>query len=86
VVPETGPARAKGCLRMWTSAVITCDGDVVPCCYDKNGLHNMGNISEMSFREIWRGEKYESFREKVMRDRKLVDICSTCPEGRRLFF
>lgn len=85
-IPVNGPARSKGCLRMWTSAVITCDGDVVPCCYDKNGYHNMGNLAEMSFREIWRGEKYESFRENVMRNRRLVDICSTCPEGRRLFF
>jgi len=85
-LPADGPARSKGCLRMWTSAVITCDGDVVPCCYDKNGLHTMGNLAAMSFREIWRGEKYESFREKVMHDRRLVDICSSCPEGRRLFF
>ncbi len=84
--PGTGRPHARGCLRMWTSAIITCDGDVVPCCYDKNGLHTMGNINKMSFREIWGGEKYQSFREKVMRDRKLIDLCSTCPEGRKLFF
>ena len=86
VTPGNLRIPARGCLRMWTSAVITCDGDVVPCCYDKNGLHTMGNINETSFREIWRGEKYQSFREKVMRDRKLIDLCSTCPEGRKLFF
>ena len=85
-IPVNGPARKRGCFRMWTSAVITTDGDVVPCCYDKNGLHTMGNLAGMSFSEIWRGKKYESFREKVMRDRKLVDICSNCPEGRRMFF
>ena len=85
-IPVNGPARTRGCLRMWTSAVITTDGDVVPCCFDKNGLHTMGNLAGMSFSEIWRGKKYESFRENVMRDRKLVDICSNCPEGRRLFF
>ncbi|MRR24201.1 radical SAM protein [bacterium] len=85
-IPVNGPARTRGCLRMWTSAVITTDGDVVPCCFDKNGLHTMGNLAVMSFSEIWRGKKYGSFRENVMRDRKLVDICSNCPEGRRLFF
>lgn len=77
---------AKGCLRMWTSAVITTDGDVVPCCYDKNGLHVMGNMAHRPFREIWRGEQYRSFREKVMRQRSSVDICINCPEGKRLFF
>jgi len=77
---------AKGCIRMWTSAVITTDGDVVPCCYDKNGLHVMGNLIDQSFPEIWRGGRYVSFREKVMLRRSMVDICSNCPEGRRLFF
>ena len=77
---------ARGCLRMWTSAVITADGDVVPCCFDKNGQHVMGNLGDMTFSEIWRGEKYISFRDKVMKDRSLVGICSECPQGRSLFF
>ncbi len=77
---------SRGCRRMWTSAVITTDGDVVPCCYDKNGLHVMGNIAEQSFREIWRGERYRAFRDCVMKDRKQIEICSNCPEGLRLFF
>lgn len=85
-VAGNGPTHPRGCLRMWTSAVITTDGDVVPCCYDKNGLHAMGNLAEKSFREIWTGENYEAFRGKVMRDRSSVDICRSCPEGRKLFF
>ncbi|MCU0459519.1 MAG: SPASM domain-containing protein [Bacteroidales bacterium] len=76
---------ARGCMRMWTSAVITTDGDVVPCCYDKNGRHVMGNLEEQSFREIWRGERYRSFRRMVMKDRNPVDICSCCSQGRQLF-
>lgn len=83
---HTGGAPRRGCIRMWTSAVVTSDGDVIPCCYDKNGLHVMGNLEEESLTGIWRGERYRSFREKVMRDRNLVDICSRCPQGRRLFF
>lgn len=81
--PAGSPAR--GCLRMWTSAVITTDGDVVPCCFDKNGLHVMGNLREQNFREIWRGERYSSFRDLVMKNRQLVDICSSCLQGRQLF-
>ncbi len=71
---------------MWTSAVITADGDVVPCCFDKNARHVMGNLGDMTFSEIWSGEKYISFRDKVMKSRRLVDICSECPQGRRLLF
>lgn len=78
--------RTKGCIRMWTTAVITTDGDVVPCCYDKNASHVMGNISNQSFSEIWLGQGYRSFRDTVMKDRSLVDICRQCPQGRKIFF
>ncbi len=76
----------RGCLRMWRSAVITCDGDVVPCCYDKNGDHAMGNLNDQTLREIWHGEQYRAFRRQVMTDRKQIGICRDCPEGSRLFF
>jgi radical SAM protein with 4Fe4S-binding SPASM domain len=76
----------RGCLRMWTSAVITTDGDVVPCCYDKNGKYAMGNLQKADFRQIWRGRLYGSFRDMVMRDRGLVPLCRDCPEGRTIFF
>ena len=77
---------AKGCLRMWTSTVITTDGDVIPCCYDKNIRHVMGTLGQQTLSQIWRGERYSSFRERVMRNRRQVDICKSCPEGKRLFF
>jgi len=76
----------RGCTRMWSSAVITADADVVPCCFDKNAKHVMGNFGNMEFIDIWRNEKYRSFRNMVMKDRRLVDICSDCPQGRNLFF
>lgn len=79
-------APSAGCLRMWTSAVITADGDVVPCCYDKNAGHAMGNLANSTFRDIWQGEKYRIFRDNVMKDRRLTDICSSCPQGTHLFF
>lgn len=82
--PATSPSR--GCLRMWTTAVITADGDVVPCCYDKNSGHVMGNLNNQTFRDIWYGRQYTSFRNTVMKSRSLIDICSNCPQGLRIFF
>jgi len=76
----------RGCMRMWTTAVITTDGDVVPCCFDKNATHVMGNINSQSFREIWQGERYCMFRKAVMKNRRAIDMCRECPEGRRIFF
>ncbi len=68
------------CFRMWSGAVITWDGNIVPCCFDKDAEHKMGNLKISSFKEIWNNEEYNSFRKKVFRDRKGVEICRNCTE------
>lgn len=79
-------APERGCLRMWSTAVVTVDGDVVPCCFDKNAAHVMGNIKRQTFREIWHGDRYRAFRKQVLSRRSSVDICRDCPQGTRLRF
>ena len=46
---------------MWSSCVISWDGKVVPCCYDKDAQHVLGDVNDQPFREIW--ESSELFRE-----------------------
>jgi radical SAM protein with 4Fe4S-binding SPASM domain len=77
---------ARGCMRMWTTPVITTDGDVLPCCFDKNGTHAMGNLNSSTIREIWDGKNYRVFRGNVIRNRGLTDICRDCIQGRRVIF
>lgn len=69
------------CWRMWSSAVITWDGRVVPCCFDKDAQHQLGDLSEKSFSEIWNNEAYRSFRGQVLQNREAIDICTNCSEG-----
>ena len=52
------------CRRMWTSCVITWDGKVVPCCFDKDAHHQLGNVQEQSFREVWQSVAYQNFRNR----------------------
>ncbi|MCK9480779.1 MAG: SPASM domain-containing protein [Bacteroidia bacterium] len=73
------------CWKMWHSAVVTWDGGVVPCCFDKDGKHNFGNLNENSFAEIWQGRKYMGFRQKLFIGRKEIDICKNCSEGTKVF-
>ncbi|WP_291777377.1 radical SAM/SPASM domain-containing protein [Cecembia sp.] len=68
------------CWRMWQGAVITWDGRVVPCCFDKDGAHVMGKIGEQSFKKIWKDEVYQSFRTQLLEDRTEIDICKNCTE------
>lgn len=68
------------CFRMWTSPVITWDGDVVPCCFDKNADHRIGNIRTVDFIEIWKSPEYEKFRTQIRHSRKSVDMCCNCQQ------
>ncbi|WP_332911056.1 SPASM domain-containing protein [Algoriphagus boritolerans] len=34
------------CWRMWEGAVVTWDGKVVPCCFDKDANHVMGELKK----------------------------------------
>ena len=72
------------CWKMWHSCVMTWDGDIVPCCFDKDAKYVMGNIHEQSFREIWNGEKYQEFRTRIFSNRKEIDICRNCTEGLKI--
>lgn len=69
------------CWKLWHGSVITWDGLVVPCCFDKDGEHRLGNLKENSFREVWQGEAYQQFRQQLFTGRNQIDICTNCTEG-----
>lgn len=71
----------NSCWKLWHSCVITWDGLVVPCCFDKDALHRLGDLKKASFREIWHNEAYRQFRIKLLQGREQIDICSNCSEG-----
>ncbi len=73
------------CWRMWSSSVLTWDGKVVPCCFDKDAKHVLGSISDTSFRNIWNHPKYTSFRQSVLSHRNQIDICQNCSEGSKVW-
>ena len=68
----------NNCWRLWNSCVITWDGIVVPCCFDKNAKYKMGNLKEESFDDIWNGKFYANFRQSILYSRKDMDICRNC--------
>jgi radical SAM protein with 4Fe4S-binding SPASM domain len=82
----SGTNRFKGnnanhCWRLWHDPVITWDGSVVPCCFDKDATHKLGNLREQPFKELWHNKDYKAFRSKVLQSRKNIDICANCSEG-----
>ncbi len=63
---------------------MTWDGDIVPCCFDKDAKYVMGNIHQQSFKDIWNGQKYHEFRAQLFQNRKEIDICRNCTEGLKI--
>ncbi|PWT74874.1 MAG: radical SAM protein [Bacteroidetes bacterium] len=73
------------CWRLWHAPVITWDGLVVPCCFDKDAQHKLGDLKTSGFREIWKDEKYVRFRTQMLSGRKNIDICANCSEGTKVW-
>lgn len=66
------------CIRLWTTSVITWNGWLIPCCYDKDAIYKMGDLDKSSFSEIWRGEPYREFRRRVLKSKSSLDMCHNC--------
>ena len=73
------------CWRLWHATVITWDGLVVPCCFDKDAQHPLGDLKDKPFRAIWHDPKYVEFRRQVLISRKNIDICANCSEGTKVW-
>lgn len=69
------------CLRIYLNPVVTWDGKVLPCCFDKDAEHVMGDLNRDSFRAIWKGEKYKAFRKEILTRRKSIAMCRNCTSG-----
>lgn len=69
------------CWKLWHACVITWNGIVVPCCFDKDALHRLGDLNTTSFSQIWFGDRYHNFRKRLLQGRKEIDICANCSEG-----
>jgi len=72
---------ANKCWKLWHANVITWDGLVVPCCFDKDAMHQLGNLKNEPFSKIWQNSNYKQFRSELLKGRKHIDICANCSEG-----
>jgi len=72
------------CMRLWFNPVITWDGKVLPCCFDKDGEYILGDLQKKSLKEIWNGPEFRNFRNRVIKGRKQIAICRNCTSGIKL--
>lgn len=73
------------CWKMWHSCVITWDGLVVPCCFDKDAEYRMGDLKNKTFKEVWQSEPYQEFRKSLTNARAEIAMCKNCTEGTKVW-
>ncbi len=65
------------CFAPLLHSFIWWNGDVYPCCMLRGKIEPLGNVLKEDFRDIWNGEKYIEFREKI---REKKDLCKNCDD------
>jgi len=82
---EIKNALDHSCWKMWHSCVITWDGKVVPCCFDKDAHYQLGDAAETTFKELWYSEEYDKFRKLLLGSRSNIEMCKNCSEGTQVW-
>jgi radical SAM protein with 4Fe4S-binding SPASM domain len=75
----------NNCWKLWHSCVISWDGLVVPCCFDKDADYQLGDLKKDNFASIWQDDNYKQFRKKLLTGRKNIEICANCSEGTKVW-
>ena len=68
----------KGHCRAITQLGILSDGTVIPCCLDKDGIINLGNIFETSLDVILNSNRYQSFLLNFRKGIISEELCKHC--------
>jgi MoaA/NifB/PqqE/SkfB family radical SAM enzyme len=72
----------QACMRPWTTAYITANGNCLPCCISPFATHDygsliLGNLFERPFEEVWNAPPYQEFRTHLLSDRPHT-ACASC--------
>lgn len=62
------------CYRLWSGTVVTTDGVLLPCCYDKGHAYPIGTVDSGFLPAA------DAFKRRILHNRKGVDICCNCDE------
>ena len=73
------------CLRLYYSFQVDWQGNILPCCFDKDSKYIMGNIFDDSVDDIWNSDKYNSFRNMLNNEGRILPMCKDCTEGLKRF-
>ena len=62
---------------------ILCDGSVVPCCLDSDGIINLGNVFEEDLTDILNSERAKAMVEGFRQRKATESLCHRCDYARK---
>lgn len=71
------------CYGMQDHFGILCDGTVVPCCLDSDGMIDLGNVFRQPLGEILSSDRAENIRQSLAEGIAPEDLCRRCPYAAR---
>ena len=71
------------CYGMKDHFGILCDGTVVPCCLDSDGVINLGNVFQQSLSEILNSPRAAAITDGFARRTASEDLCRRCGYAQR---
>lgn len=79
---DTDMAPWRACLRPWTTAYVTANGNCLPCCISPFATHDygsliLGNLFETPFSELWNNRLYQDFRTRLL-SKNPHQACAGC--------
>lgn len=66
------------CYGLRDQIAVLVDGTVVPCCLDREGIINMGNIREQDLSSIIKSKRAKEFYESFSRREVIEPLCRKC--------
>lgn len=66
------------CYGLRNQIAILCDGTVVPCCLDAEGIMDLGNIFTTSLSDILKGERAQEMHRGFTEKRAVEELCRKC--------
>jgi len=66
------------CLYLFKHINVRPDGKVSLCSNDALGSVTLGDLKKESILDVWYGETFEEYREKIIKGRKYIDACASC--------
>jgi radical SAM protein with 4Fe4S-binding SPASM domain len=66
------------CYGLREQVAILVDGTVVPCCLDSEGAMNLGNIRDMSLKEIIEGKRAKAVYDGFSKRQAVEELCRKC--------